>query len=277
MVSPWMRAVIVSASSDIGVALGRRWCAAGHVVVGTYRTRAPAVTELEAAGASLVPCDLADPESVRRAGAALRALCPEWDVLVVAGGTLDPVEAFADCDVEAWAAAVDVNFTSQMRVVHALLPVRRVGAVPGPLVLFFAGGGANDAPVGSSAYTVAKIALTKMCELLAAEVADTRFVILGPGWVRTKIHDAILRAGTRAGARYERTREKLASHDCTPMADVLDCCDWLVGAAPEVVTGRNFSVAHDRWGSVALADLLRGDAHLYKLRRAGNACLPREE
>lgn len=267
--------IIVSASSDIGGALAHHWRAAGHPVVGTYRTASAAVDALEHAGISLVPCDLSDTASVRAASAALIRSAPAWDVLVLAPGALEPVGRFLDCDFEEWAASLTVNLTNQLRLIHALLPARSRGTAPGPLVLLFAGSGSNGAAPGYSAYTVSKIALTKMCELLDAELPDTRFAILGPGWVRTKIHQATLRAGARAGVAHRRTLDMLAGGAWTPMAEVLACCDWLATAPRAVVGGRNFSTVHDRWGSAELTARLARDGDLYKLRRAGNDALPR--
>lgn len=262
--------IVISASSDIGAAACRRWLARGWQVCGTYRTRAQAVEELERLGAVLVPCDLADIGSIREAGAALRRHGPAWDVLVLCPGTPEPVGCFRDTDFAQWEASIAVNFTSQLRLVHALLPVRRPAAERDPLVLFFAGGGTNNAVVNYSAYTVSKIALIKMCELLDAEIPDTRFAIVGPGWVKTKIHEATLRAGARAGTSYQRTLEKLSGDDCTPMERVLECCEWIISAPREVIGGRNISVVGDAWGTPELEQALRRDLNLYKLRRHGN-------
>jgi hypothetical protein len=59
------------------------------------------------------------------------------------------------------------------------------------------------------------------------------------------------------------------------METVLDCIDWAVKASRDVVSGRNFSVVHDAWGSVLLEDVLRGAKDMYKLRRHGNDLLVR--
>jgi NAD(P)-dependent dehydrogenase (short-subunit alcohol dehydrogenase family) len=271
------RAIIVSASSDIGAALCHRWLARGWSLCGTYRTRSTTVDELERAGVTMVPCDISDPAAVGAACAGFRAFLEEWDYLVLCPGTTDPVGPFAACEFDEWERSVQVNFTSQLRLVHGLLPARRQGVKHGPCVLFFAGGGSNSAPVNYSAYTVAKIALTKMCELLDAEMPDTRFVILGPGWVKTKIHEATLRAGSRAGANYQRTLDKLAGNECTPMNEVLDCCDWLVQSPRSAIGGRNFSVVYDPWDSRELENKLVAEPHLYKLRRFGNDWLRRDQ
>lgn len=264
------KAIILSASSDIGAALARHWLASGYAVAGTFRTPSPAVDELRAAGAALVPCDLTDAASVHTACERLTAEFGAWDALALCPGALDPVGPFADGDFDAWEQSLRVNLTGPLRVVRGLLPARRQGAGADPCVLLFAGGGVNTAPLNYSAYTTAKVALVKACELLDAEVPDARFVVLGTGWVKTKIHEATLRAGDRAGDNYRRTVDKLGGGDCTPMARVLEFCDWAVAAPRAVVSGRNFSVPHDAWGSAALDAWLGGDPNAYKLRRGGN-------
>jgi len=263
-------AIIISVSSDIGMAMSRRWLARGWNVFGTYRTKSQAVDELDRQGVKLVCCDLSDDESIRNACSSLRALCPQWDVLVMCPGTQEPVGPFIEGNFDEWEESVKTNFTSQMRVIHELLTSRRVNSVLGPCVLLFAGGGTNSAPVNYSAYIISKIALIKMCELLDAEIPDTRFVIVGPGWVKTKIHNATLSAGARAGANYQLTIDKLAGNECTPMEQVLDCCDWLINAPRELISGRNFSVVFDRWGSGELKKRLAEEPNMYKLRRYGN-------
>ena len=266
-------AIIISASSDIGTAMSRRWLARGWNVFGTYRTRSQAVEELQGHGVKLVYCDLSDSQSVRDACCSLGTLCSAWDILVMCPGTQDPVGAFIECNFDEWEKSVKVNFTSQMRIIHELLPSRCVNSALEPCVLLFAGGGTNSAPVDYSAYIISKIALIKMCELLDAEIPDTRFVIIGPGWVKTKIHEATLRIGARAGTNYQRTIEKLASDECTPMDQVLDCCDWVVDAPRALISGRNFSVAFDMWGTEELAKMLSESPDMYKLRRHGNEWL----
>ncbi len=52
-------AIIVSASSDIGHAMAKRWAAREWEVLGTYRTHSRLVDDLAAHGAKMVSCDLA--------------------------------------------------------------------------------------------------------------------------------------------------------------------------------------------------------------------------
>lgn len=263
-------AIVISASSDIGASMCRTWRSRGWTVYGTYRTPSAAVDELRAIGVRLVECDMQSVNSVQEACAELRQLCPSWDVLVLCPGTLQPVGLFAECCFDEWEASIKTNFTGTLRVVHSLLPARRHSDGLGPCVLFFAGGGTNSAPVRFSAYTVSKIALIKMTELLDAEIPDTRFAILGPGWVRTKIHEETLHSGGRAGHALTETRRRLAADDMTPMERVVACCDWVIESPGDVVGGRNFSVVHDPWGTAELSRKLVEDSGWFKLRRNGN-------
>lgn len=268
-------AIIISASSDIGAAMSLHWLERGWNVFGTYRTSSNSVESLDRQGAKIVHCDLASSTSIRKSCATLRKTCPAWDVLVLAPGLQEPIGNFMECDFDEWENSVVVNFSAQMRIIHELLPGRGLGGEQGPIVMLFAGGGTNNPTVNYSAYTISKIALIKMCELLDAEIRDTRFVIMGPGWVRTKIHESTLNAGVRAGANYKRTLEKLASREFTPMERVLDFCDWAESAPRELISGRNFSIVFDSWGSKELGKALMEQPDMYKLRRHGNDLLVR--
>ena len=92
-----------------------------------------------------------------------------------------------------------------MRFIHGLLPNRNLDKASIPSVLMFAGPGTNNAPKDYSALTISKIALIKMVELFDAEIIDTSFSILGPGWVKTKFHDSTIQSKDAAGSNYFKT------------------------------------------------------------------------
>lgn len=263
-------AIVLGASSDIGIALCEDWTLKGWEVIGTYRTPCDAVSRLEPQLSFLVKCDLTITADVEHASSCMKERFPSWDVLVLGPGLQDPVGLFLECDFDQWAESITVNFTNQLRILHRLLPNRSFCRETPPTVLLFAGGGTNNAPTCYSAYIASKIALVKMTEILAAEIPDVKFVIVGPGWVKTKIHNSTLQAPEKAGTNYARTVEKLASNDCTPMEAVVACCNWLIESPKDLVSGRNFSVVFDSWGSPKLDDLLANHPDMYKLRRFGN-------
>jgi len=268
-------AIIISVSSDIGTEMAQRWVTYGWQIIGTYRTETPSIKGLAGIGVNLIECDLSDDELVKSACKQIHELGLQWDILVLCSGTQDPVGSFDSVDFDAWAISVRVNFVNQLRIVRELLPKRNRDNELGPCVLFFAGGGTNNATINYSAYTISKVALIKMCELLDAEIQDTRFTILGPGWVKTKIHESTIKAGAKAGGNLKRTMDKFSRDEFTPMQEVLDCCDWLIKSPRELISGRNFSVVFDAWGTDELRDKLFEEPDMYKLRRYGNDLLIR--
>jgi NAD(P)-dependent dehydrogenase (short-subunit alcohol dehydrogenase family) len=262
--------IIVSASSDIGAQMALHWVSLGWDVYGTYRTKSTQCDELESQGIHMISCDLGKSDSVDRAVVELSKMAPRWDVLVLCPGTQLPIGPFMSCDFQEWEASIEVNFTRQLQLVHGLLPSRGYDIKNGPLILFFAGGGTNNATVNYSAYTLSKIALIKACELLDAEIPDTRFSIIGPGWVKTKIHQETLDAGPDlAGKNFQITQKKV-TEPLTPMRSVIDCAEWIIQSSKDLISGRNFSVVHDDWGKEHLAKKLKCDTNIYKLRRHGN-------
>ena len=264
------KAIVIGASADIGIALCEDWISKDWKVAGTYRTLSNAVHQLGSKMNYLIQCDLTSLTDIEHACACLKGQMPNWDVLVLGPGLLDPVGTFLECDFDKWAESIAINFTNQLRFVHRLLPERNLSVTCSPTVLFFSGGGTNNASTHYSAYTASKIALIKMTEILAAEIPDVNFVIVGPGWVKTKIHNSTLDACEMAGSNYARTLEKLASNECTPVEKVVECCNWLIDGQKDLLTGRNFSVVFDRWGSPELDSLLTKNQDMYKLRRFGN-------
>ena len=262
--------VIISVSSDIGYALAKKLLTQGATVIGTYRTHTPELVELEKQGVTLYPWD-ASTSASQNLFASLKENNISWDGLIICHGTMNPIGNFADVSFSAWSESITTNFLSSLKILHQLLPRRNQVASQGSSVLFFAGGGTNSAPVGHSAYVVSKIALIKMCELLQREIPDTRFSILGPGWVKTKIHQETLNAGPiQAGYSFTKTEEMLAHPDkgWVPLEKVIDCCLWALHSP--VVGGRNISVEYDAWASSELETALEKDQNLFKLRRQGN-------
>ena len=75
---------------------------------------------------------------------------------------------------------------------------------------------------------------------------------MGPGWVKTKIHQATLDAKDKAGENYIRTIEKLKGEECNPMERVLDCCDWMMSSSKEVLEVGTLACVYDQWENLKL-------------------------
>jgi NAD(P)-dependent dehydrogenase (short-subunit alcohol dehydrogenase family) len=262
-------AVILGLSSDIGRELAKRYSANNWTVWGTHRDSTDSV-QLPP-GVRMVYCDLTVSADIVAAVEAFRSENLSWDVLIVAVGTEEPIGLFWDCDEEDWDRGIKVNALAPLRFIRRLYPLRNQFAPPS--VAFFSGSGTNNAVPAYSAYCASKIMLIKMCELLDAESPDTSFFIIGPGIVRTKIHEQTLREPARSGSNYLKVVEFLRSNNPgTSHDDIYACLNWCLSVGKAVVGGRNIALAHDAWqqGTTALAEQLHKSSDLYKLRRFGN-------
>jgi NAD(P)-dependent dehydrogenase (short-subunit alcohol dehydrogenase family) len=262
---------IVSISSDIGTQLALRYLEKGAIVCGTYRTNCPAALQ-GLPGVHTLKCDVSQPNCTKEIAAFFRSSGLNWDIFISCVGQLSPVGLFFETTFETWSESVNTNSTAQLRALHAAYPFRHGGKVCH--TVFFAGGGTNNPFRSYSAYCLGKIALIKMCELLDDEAPDLNAFIVGTGWVRTKIHEQTLAAGTRAGSNHSTTAAFLddPTKAGTSFDEIAAMIDWGVAQGRPVAGGRNFSVVHDGWrnGGAQLASALQAEPHKFKLRRQGN-------
>ena len=266
--------VILGISSDIGRELAVRFAAAGWTVVGTVRPGA------RLAGlpspCRLMTCDLASRTSLQTFVESFQREQIRWDVFIVAAGTEEPIGNFWECDDMEWEQGFAINALAPLRILRRLHPLRNTAGAP--CVAFFSGAGTNNAAPAYSAYCASKVLLIKMCELLDAESPDTSFFIIGPGIVRTKIHQQTLRVPEKSGPNYRKVVEFLDSpNPGTSHDEIYACLQWCIQAGKAAVGGRNISLVADAWkdGGRELAALLHNDPNLYKLRRSGNDLKPK--
>lgn len=260
-------AFVLSATADIGRGLCERLLADGWNVAGTGRTPERVKTLLQHPRFAFLPCDLEDKASIDAAVAAFADMGLSWDLFVSSAGTMEPIGPFFDLDFDAWERSIQVNSTAQLRVLHGLWRLRRRDRVVDAMLM--AGGGTNNPFPNYSAYCASKIMLIKMCELLDDEAGELNIFIIGPGYVRTRIHEETLRAGAAAGSGLEKTRRFLQEPG-TPLDDIYAHMRWCMDQGRSVSGGRNFSTVHDAWrgGGLELIEGLRDDADGFRLRRS---------
>jgi NAD(P)-dependent dehydrogenase (short-subunit alcohol dehydrogenase family) len=248
-------AIILGISSDIGLGLAQRLKRDGWNIIGIGRTPVEDV--------NFHYCNYSA-GSINTVVSTLRQDGVKWDLFLSAIGTTEPIGKFFDLNFDDWEQSLYFNFAAQIRALHALWPLRAEKAN----VMFFAGGGTNGPFRNYSAYCVSKIALIKMCELLHDEASGSKenFFIIGPGYVRTKIHQETLKAGPAAGDNLENTLAKLEGPG-TSIDDIYDHLLWCLHEGRDVIGGRNTATIHDPWRDDALAERLFGDPDLYRLRR----------
>ncbi len=261
-----------SITSDIGIALAKRYIADGCIVAGTYRSKKLLPELSDIPGDRLFFCDFDDRSSIKASVDAFRGTGLKWDTLIFLAAMPQPLSAFFDCDFDVWSRAMHVNAIEQLRVLHAMHPLRAQGNECN--VVFFSGPGTNKAVKNFSAAAASKHVLVKMCELLDAENPDLNVFIVGPGWTRTKTHEEILADPSVSDDKKHETESFLASQKGTSMDDIYRSIEWMCAKGRRTAGGRNFSVVHDPWGTEELARQLAKDGEMYKMRRSGNGWKP---
>ena len=267
--------VIISATSDIGLAYAKHCKDHATHLLGTYRNCSQKET-LKSICNNALHLDLSKKESVKNFKKEFDNLNLKWSRLIFCPCQPYPYENFFTSKFSDWQESFQLNSIKQLELLHFLYRFKDHNAK----VLFFAGGGTNSAVEAFSAYTSAKIHLIKMVELLDYENPDMCFSILGPGWVNTKSHLNVLNHSDPNSKKYKETL-KFISHPvgATPINEVLHSIDWIFSQPKKVAGGRNFSTAYDpininHTDSKNLSSYLENDSNMYKLRRKGNDIFP---
>ena len=271
--------ILFSITSDIGLFIAKQYYAKNYKVIGTYR-KDNSLKDLKNCmpKGSFYKCDASDKTSIDRATKDIKKDCKSWDILISCPCTPVPISKFSDCNFKEWEESFYLNSLAQLKFLHSLLDIRKKEvSSKSPLVLFFAGGGTNNAVDSFSAYTSAKIHLIKMFEFLAFEDSSTKYTIIGPGWTNTKTHYVTLDNSDKDSKKYNEVKNFLKDpSNGTPLIDIAECIEWIDSQEISIVSGRNFSVVNDSWRGEkknSLVKALENDPNLYKLRRSGNNLL----
>lgn len=194
-------------------------------------------------------------------------LLQDWDCLISFIGSQAPIGAIHLCDPLDIIHGVNINFTYQYALLSECLRFRNLNSPT--KVLFFAGGGTNSAPVLYSTYISSKIALIKLTELIYAEYPDVHSTIIGPGWVKSKIHETTLSdlGQQHTPHSYLETKRRFEQNDFVPLDMVIDCLATIISEPSSKYAGRNISVQHDPWKSTNFLSSSTSSDSLFKLRR----------
>ncbi len=225
--------LVTGASRGIGLAVARRFGAAGDTVLMTGRDEARLTEAAATVGGRPLRCDHTDPADVGALATALES--DGLDVLVhSAGGNLDLSDPLADDaglgDLAArWRANFDLNVVSVVLTTTALQPLLRPG---GSVVTV----GSIGAEYAGSSYGAAKAALAAWTAGFSAEVgpAGVSANTVSPGYI----------AGTDFfhGRLSDERRERLvaATHDgrAGTVEDIAETVFFLASEGARHVTGQ---------------------------------------
>lgn len=187
-------AFVTGASSGIGRGLAVRLAREGYAV-GLAARREDRLKEVAAhvrdhdGTASVHPCDVSDPQQVRRAAADCRAALGPVELLVANAATgLAGRHSMDDLDAEEVERVFRVNFMGAVYAVEAVLPdMLRRGS--GQLVAVASVAGFGGMP-GRAAYGASKAAMIHFFESLRLDLRPrgVAITVATPGFVDTQTH-----------------------------------------------------------------------------------------
>lgn len=246
-------ALIAGASGGLGTAIAEAFACAGASLVLVGRNESALATTASAcreAGARThsTSADVRHWEQVERLVRRAESNFGPIDVLVNATGIVTPIGLLARVDPAEWADSVQVNLIGAFHLCRAVTPYmsdRRRGKI-----ILFSGGGATAAFPHFSAYAAAKAGVVRLAETLAEEVKDLNVQVnaVAPGLVDTHLQDAVLAAGSSAGAQLERvTNARKTGVGAVSPELAAELAVFLASPDSGALTGKLISAPHDPW------------------------------
>ena len=220
-------AVVTGAAGAIGSAVAERLASQGAQVLLLDRRQGEA-----AAGASILPCDVASEAEVERAFAALDG--GPFDILVNCAGTTGPVGPLEACSLADLELVLAVNLRGSFLCCRAASS--RMGRGGAIVNLASTAGLVGSARLG--AYALSKAAVISMTRTLALTLAPRgiRVNAVAPGSIEGEMLDGTLRAADPDAER----RAIAALHPLGRLgtaAEVADAVLFLAGPSAAFVTG----------------------------------------
>lgn len=272
------RVLVTGGSMGIGRAVAEELAAHGAELLLVARGESAleeARSALPGEGHEVAALDVSDERSWSDLSDRLQRL----DGLVTAAGVLEPVGPVGDYEPADFRRTVEINLFGTLLAVHHCLPALR--AARGAVVTL-SGGGATGPLPRYDAYTASKVAVVRLTENLASELArdGIRVNAVAPGFVATRMHEATLVAGPEAaGAEYFARTERDLEDGGVPASEAAQLARLLLDADAAPFSGKLLSAQWDPWREPAFRERLAAEPDLATLRRIDDvffAAVPQE-
>lgn len=184
-------ALVTGASRGIGAAVAVRFAEEGAHLILTARTvggleEIDDIVKQHGGSATLVPLDLKNFDEIDQMGAALHQRFGKLDILVANAATLGILSPVGHIDPGVWDDAVQLNLTSNYRLIRSLDPLLRASDA-GRAVFVTSGASRGIAYWGAYAATKAGLDALVKCYADEVENTDLRVNLLNPGATRTNM------------------------------------------------------------------------------------------
>ncbi|MEL6361043.1 MAG: SDR family NAD(P)-dependent oxidoreductase [Pseudomonadota bacterium] len=217
-------ALVTGASRGIGFEAAKALGKAGAHVLALART-VGGLEELddaiksEGGTCSLIPADLADPQTFDALASVIGNRFGGLDILVGNAGVLGELAPLTDIDEEVWRQTFEINVHANWMLLKALDPLLRKNAARLAFVTSRVGGEVARAYWG--AYGASKAAMENLVQTYAAETrnAGVRVAIIDPGPMQTKMRAAAMPGEDPATIPHPGELAPLIHHAVSPAYD----------------------------------------------------------
>lgn len=264
-----MHLVLTGSSTGIGRALAARLLARGHHVWGLARSDQSDYAARHAGAFRASRCDVADWSAVARAAADVGAAWPHVDGLIACAGVQGEIGRALAADPARWSDTVRANLDGTFFALRAFAPLL-ARAPRRAKIVCFSGGGATKPRPNFSAYGVAKTAVVRLVETIAAEERGRPLDInaIAPGAIHTRLTDEVLALGPEVvGVAEYAAAQKQEAAGGAPLEKALGLVEWLLSPASDGISGRLIAAPWDPWPTLHEHTAELAGSDIYTLRR----------
>jgi 3-oxoacyl-[acyl-carrier protein] reductase len=265
-------AIVTGGSTGLGRAIVEAFLREGANVAFCARNGAEISQTLDALRPRLAPgqqlagviADVSRAEDVEKLFAAA-APFGDLHILVNNAGIYGPIGPIEDVDFDAWKRTFDINVHGMVLTARKAIPgmkARRYGKL-----IQISGGGAAPIP-NCAAYTVTKMAVTRLTEAFAEELRpfgiDSNAIAPGP--LATKLMKEVLDAGPeRAGADFYAKNVKWSQGAAVSPELGANVAVYLASAESDGITGKLIAAQWDPWETLQQHKAeLAGDIYTFR-------------
>ena len=235
-------AVVTGGGRDIGRACALRLAAKGAAVAINYHSSSEgadsAVEEILAGGGQAMAMQgdmTSDKEVAAFIASVVEALGDRIDILVHVTGGLVARKTLAEMDIDHWNRVMDLNATSFVRAIKAILPQMSEG---GAIVGLASQAGRDGGGPGAVAYAASKGAVMTLTRGLAKELGpDIRVNSVCPGMIDTDFHNTFTKPEARTHVASITPLKREGTSE-----DVANLVAYLASDDAAFITGANIDI-----------------------------------
>ncbi len=239
-----MRVIVVGASTGIGHFLATALQAGGAQVWGV--SRHPPASEPAWRWSA---CDATSDADVAALAARVGQDWASVHAVIICAGTHGALGPALSVPFDAWMETVRLNVSATSLPIRHFFPLLSGAGTRGKIVCF-SGGGATAPRPNFSAYGIAKCAIVRLVETLAAEWTDHPVDInaIAPGPIFTPLTEQILAMDASVVGAVELARaESLKQGKGASLERVLGLVEFLLSPRSDRLTGKLLSAQWDEW------------------------------